>query len=141
MFRPCGQDSRDFTLYEQHGGSAYLICSSEGNKTLHVAPLNDDYEGVLGGFVRVFSEQERESPCVLSACGQLYLLTSGCTGWRANPALFGTAPHYVLLDHWDPDDLGASGYSILPVTFLPIKHDPIEIAWSDFGPDLSIDGH
>ena len=113
---------------------------------------------------------------MLSACGQLYLLTSGCTGWRANPALFGTAPqmigpwklidnpcvgdrarstydgqatclfkaggrHYVLLDHWDPDDLGASGYSILPVTFLPIRHDPIEIAWSDFGPDLSIDGH
>lgn len=166
VFKPCNQDSRDFTLFEMADGRAYLICSSEGNKTLHVAPLTDDYQGVRGSYARVFPEQEREAPCAFASHGQFYLLTSGCTGWRPNPALFGTAPGLigpwklidnpcvserarstydgqvtcvfaangrlsVLIDHWHPDDLGSSGYSILPISFLPIKHDPIEIAWRD----------
>lgn len=166
MFKPCGQDSRDFTLFEGHGGKGYLICSSEGNKTLHVVPLTEDYQGVSGGYARVFPEQEREAPCAFAAHGQFYLLTSGCTGWRPNPALFGCAPDligpwklvdnpcmgerarstydgqatcvfeagdrlFALIDHWHPDDLGSSAYSILPISFLPIKHDPIEIAWRD----------
>ena len=166
VFKPCNQDSRDFTLFEWHGGKGYLICSSEGNKTLHVVPLTEDYQGVSGGYARVFPEQEREAPCAFAAQGQFYLLTSGCTGWRPNPALFGCAPDligpwklvdnpcvgerarstydgqttcvfeagdrlFALIDHWHPDDLGSSAYSILPISFLPIKHDPIEIAWRD----------
>lgn len=166
VFKPCNHDSRDFTLFETGDGSAYLICSSEGNKTLHVAPLTPDYQGVRGGYVRVFPEQEREAPCAFGSHGQFYLLTSGCTGWRPNPAMFGYAPEmigpwklidnpcvgerarstydgqatcvfeangelFALIDHWRPDDLGSSGYSILPISFLPIKHDPIEIAWRD----------
>ena len=166
VMKPCNQDSRDFTLFEQEDGHAYLIASSEGNKTLHVAPLDDSYTGVRGGYMRIFPEQEREAPCAFASHGQFYLLTSGCTGWRPNPALFGYAPDiigpwklidnpcvgerardtyegqttcifetsgrlFALIDHWHPDDLGSSAYSILPISFLPIKHDPIEIAWSD----------
>lgn len=166
VFKPCNQDSRDFTLFEAGDGNAYLICSSEGNKTLHVVPLTPDYQGVRGSYVRVFPEQEREAPCAFGSHGQFYLLTSGCTGWRPNPAMFGYAPEmigpwklidnpcvgerarstydgqatcvfevagrlFALFDHWNPDDLGSSGYSILPVSFLSIKHDPIEIAWRD----------
>ena len=166
VIKPCNQDSRDFTLFEQEDGRAYLICSSEGNKTLHVAPLTPDYQGVSGGYARAFPEQEREAPCAFAAHGQFYLLTSGCTGWRPNPALFGYAHDiigpwklidnpcvgerarntydgqatcifeaegrlFVLIDHWHPCDLGSSAYSMLPISFLPIKHDPIEIAWCD----------
>ena len=166
VMRPCGQDSRDFTLFADADGTGYLVHSSESNRTLHVARLTPDYLDVTGEWVRACPEQEREAPCVFAARGQHYLLTSGCSGWRPNAALFATAPGmlgpwklldnpcrgprehatfdgqmtcafmvgetpYVLVDHWRPDDLGTSAYSILPVTFLPEKHDPIEIRWAD----------
>lgn len=169
VMRPNNQESRDFTLFADADGG-YLIHSSEANKTLHIARLTPDYLDVDGSWTCAFSQQEREAPCLFAARGQYYLLTSGCTGWRPNPALFGTSPQvtgawklidnpcrgphehttfngqatcvfwagegddrapYVLIDHWHPDDLGSSGYSILPIAFLPQKHDPIEIRWSD----------
>lgn len=34
-----------------------------------------------------------------------------------------------MLDHWKPDDLGNSGYSILPVM---VQHDgTIQVVWQD----------
>lgn len=44
--------------------------------------------------------------------------------------MVGSTP-YALVDHRHSDDLGASGYSILPIGFVPQKHDPIEIRWAD----------
>lgn len=166
VMRPNNQDSRDLTLFEDADGTAYLVHSSESNRSLHIARLTPDYEDVDGSWSRAFADQDRESPCVLRANGQYYLLTSGCTGWRPNPALFGTSPRvvggwklidnpcrgprshttfdgqatcvfwasgrpYALVDHWNPDDLGASGYSILPVSFAAEKHDPMEICWHE----------
>ena len=164
--RPCGQESRDLTLWADGSGAAWLVHSSEANQTLHVARLTSDYLDVEGSWERVLVDQAREAPCVLAAHGQLYLLTSGCSGWRPNAALFATASGvmgpwklvdnpcrgprehvtfggqatcafeaagkpYALLDHWRPDALAASGYSILPVSFAAQKHDPMEICWSD----------
>lgn len=166
VMRPNNQDSRDLTLFEDADGTAYLVHSSESNRSLHVARLTPDYADVDGSWQRAFADQDREAPCVLRANDQYYLLTSGCTGWRPNPALFGTSLHmvggwklidnpcrgprshttfdgqatcafwaagrpYVLVDHWNPNDLGASGYSILPVSFVPEKHDPMEICWHE----------
>ena len=166
VMRPNNADSRDFTLFANEDGEAYLVHSSESNKTLHIARLTSDYLDVDGSWVPAFPQQEREAPCLFAARGQYYLLTSGCTGWRPNAALFGTAPAvagpwklidnpcrgprehatfggqatcvfwangapFALIDHWQPDNLGASGYSILPIDFLPEKHDPIEIRWKD----------
>ena len=166
LVRPSGQDSRAFTLYVDDRDHAYLFSSSEGNRTLHIARLADDYADVKEGYVRALPEQMREAPCVFAAHGQYYLLTSGCSGWRANAALFATAPQvagpwklldnpcrgphehasfggqptcvfgtrgrlFALFDHWHANDLGASGYSILPVSFAPVKHDPLEIHWTD----------
>ena len=112
LVRPAGQDSRDFTLFvdvagkESHGAhdaEAYLVASSEGNRTLHISRLTSDYMDIDGGYVRALPEQEREAPCVFAACGQYYLLTSGCSGWRPNAALFATAPQvtgpWKLLDN------------------------------------------
>ena len=166
VMRPNGQDSRDMTLFADADGTAYLVHSSESNRSLHIARLTPDYEDVDGSWSRAFADQDREAPCLFAANGQYYLLTSGCTGWRPNPALFGTSPHvvgawklidnpcrgprshatfdgqatcvfwalgrpYALIDHWIPDDLGASGYSILPVGFGAEKHDPLEICWHE----------
>lgn len=170
ILRPNNQDSRDFTLFADEDGTGYLVHSSESNKTIHIARLTPDYLDVDGSWSVAFPQQEREAPCMFAAHDQYYLLTSGCTGWRPNAALFGTSPHvvggwklldnpcrgprehttfdgqptcvfwagegekrapYVLIDHWHPDDLGTSAYSILPITFLSEKHDPIEICWSD----------
>ena len=87
---------------------------------------------------------------VFTEDGVYYMITSGCTGWDPNNALFGTSKnifsgwkligdpctgenarqtyfgqstyifekdgvHYLMLDHWKPDDLQMSGYSILPI--------------------------
>ena len=166
MMSPCGQESRDLTLFADADGVGWLVHSSEANKTLHLARLASDYLDVEGPWIRAFADQEREAPCLFAAHNQFYLLTSGCSGWRPNAALFGTAPDVegpwklvdnpcrgprehttfdgqatcvfeadgqllALVDHWRPDELASSGYSILPVSFLPEKHDPIEICWSD----------
>lgn len=166
VVRPDGQDSRDLTLFQDADGTGYLVSSSESNRSLHIMRLADDYASVDGSWTRAFADQEREAPCLLAANGQYYLLTSGCTGWRPNPALFGTSPQvmggwklvdnpcrgerahatfegqatclfwaggspFVLIDHWCPTNLGASGYSILPVTFDDEKHDPMTIVWQD----------
>lgn len=82
--------------------------------------------------------------------GKYYMITSGCTGWQPNSALYAECDHlcgqwklidnpcegdnyrrtfegqstyifekdgktYLMLDHWHPEDLKSSGYSILPV--------------------------
>ena len=99
---------------------------------------------------KAFIEQEREAPAIFFHEGCYYMITSGCTYWDPNSALFGTSPavlsgwklidnpcvgeharqtffgqstyvfekdgqFYLMLDHWKPEDLKNSGYSILPI--------------------------
>lgn len=91
------------------------------------------------------------------------MVSSGCTGWDPNSALYATAGYvmghwklidnpcegkgyrrtfggqnswifevngqaYLMLDHWCPEALKESGYSILPVTF---EKDQMQISWMD----------
>ena len=94
----------------------------------------------------------------------LYLcVTSGCTGWAANSALYSTTRRlssgmkliddpcegpdarntfhgqstyifeaagrpYLMIDHWKPQDLRHSGYSILPIEF---DGDRMTVRWTD----------
>jgi hypothetical protein len=81
-----GQESRDMTVFRDDDGTAYLIYSSEMNRTLHVAELTSDCLGYTGRFVRVFPGQQREAPVVFKRGGRYYLVTSGCTGWKPNPS-------------------------------------------------------
>ena len=55
-------DSRDMTLFKDTDGKAYLIYSSDWNKTLRIAQLTDDYLDVNGVYSHAFPEQERELP-------------------------------------------------------------------------------
>lgn len=89
-FRPGGEESRDFTLWET-GGKVYLVSSSEGNSTLHVWQISPELDDVEGEGSRILVGQRRESPCAFDAAGSHFLLTSGCTGWSPNAALLTTA--------------------------------------------------
>ncbi|HXY41026.1 MAG TPA: family 43 glycosylhydrolase [Vicinamibacteria bacterium] len=90
--RPDGGDSRDMTLFQDDDGRAYLVYSSEWNKTMHVSLLSDDYLKPVGRMVRIFEGQSREAPALFKRGGLYYLVTSGCTGWYPNRAVYATAP-------------------------------------------------
>lgn len=147
---PNKQDSRDMTVYKDTDGTAYLFHSKDRNKTMNIARLTDDYTDVDGFFVSVLVDQEREAPALFQHKGMYYMVTSGCTSWDPNAALFACCPHingkwklidnpcrgenadktffgqssyifeaegkfYLMLDHWIPENLKKSGYSILPI--------------------------
>lgn len=161
--RPNRQDSRDMTIFKEEDHTAYLIHSTNWNKTLNIARLTADYCDVDGFYVSVLIDQEREAPAVIYEQGEYYMVTSGCTGWDCNSALYAKSQYllgkwklidnpceglgyrqtfqgqstylfradgqiYLMLDHWIPDNLQESGYSILPVE---IKEGKMTVRWED----------
>lgn len=162
--QPNRQDSRDMTLFKDVDGKVYLIHSKDWNKTLNIARLTDDYTDLDGFYVSVLIDQEREAPAICLHNGMYYMVTSGCTGWDYNSALFATCPDllgkwklidnpcegegyrqtfegqstyiftangkdYLMLDHWKPNDLKTSGYSILPITYDDKGN--MTVSWTD----------
>ena len=84
--RPNEQISRDMTLFKDDDNRAYLIYSSEGNATLHIALLSSDYLKPTDVYTRNFPDKFREAPAIFKRHGKYYLVTSGCTGWDPNEA-------------------------------------------------------
>ncbi len=95
---PNGQDSRDMTLFQDTDGTAYLVHAKDWNRTLNIARLNDSYTDVDGFYVSVLTDQAREAPALFFHGGMYYMVSSGCTGWEPNQALFARCPH--LLGQW-----------------------------------------
>lgn len=89
--RPLGAESRDMTLFKDDDGTAYLIFSSENNRTLHIAKLTDDYLDFTGEVARNFIEQKREAPVVFKNKDLYYMITSGLSGWFPNEAQYAVA--------------------------------------------------
>ena len=93
-FRPCGMDSRDFTLWQDTDtDEAYVLFSSDGNSTMRIAPLTEDYLHCVGSFTDSFPGRFREAPVVFRDNGRMYSITSGCSGWAPNAAAWASAPH------------------------------------------------
>lgn len=90
-FRPCGYESRDFTVYQDEDGAAYLYFSSDGNATLRIAQLTPDCTGVADECVTAFEDQFREAPAVFKQGVTYFMVSSGCTGWAPNPCLYASA--------------------------------------------------
>ena len=84
--RPNGLESRDMTVFQDDDGKAYLIYSSDGNKTTVIAELSDDYLVPTGRFANVFVGRSREAPAVFKRRGKYHFIGSGCTGWSPNAA-------------------------------------------------------
>ena len=151
-FRPNRHYVQDITVFKDRDNTAYLIHATEGDYSLCISRLTDDYLNLDGHFKMILTEQEREAPAVCVHNGVYYMVTSGCTGWEPNNALFAISSgidnqwklidnpcegenyrktffgqssyifceegnYYLMLDHWLPDDLKNSGYSILPIEF------------------------
>lgn len=81
-----GQMARDMTLFVDDDAKAYHIFSSETNQTLHIAQLTDDYQNFSGKYVRVLEGKANEAPTIFKNDGKYYMITSGTTGWKPNPA-------------------------------------------------------
>ena len=89
--RPNGQMSRDITLFKDDDQRAYILYSSEGNGTLHITLLSDDYLQPTTTYTRQFINQSREAPAIFKRDGRYYIITSGCTGWDPNEAEWAVA--------------------------------------------------
>lgn len=87
VFRPNNQESRDMTIYKDKDDSAWLISSKDGNKTLSITRLNEDYLSLDSFNIAALIDQEREAPSLFYYEGKYYMITSGCTGWAPNTAL------------------------------------------------------
>ncbi|BCU79724.1 glycoside hydrolase family 43 protein [Luteolibacter sp. LG18] len=83
---PVGQMSRDMTVFVDDDGKAYLFSASEGNPTMHISELTDDYLGTTGKFLRIFEGRSMEAPAVFKRNGKYHLIASGCTAWEPNAA-------------------------------------------------------
>jgi len=90
---PNGQMSRDITVFQDDDGKAYLIYSSEDNKTMHICLLSDDYLKPTATYKRILIGENREAPALFKYAGKYYLITSLCTGWDPNAARYAEADH------------------------------------------------
>jgi hypothetical protein len=93
-----GQMARDMTLYVDDDGKAYHIHSSENNQTIHVAELTDDYQDFTGKYSRVLEGKANEAPAIFKRNGRYYMISSGTTGWKPNPARLSVADN--ILGPW-----------------------------------------
>ncbi len=89
--RPNGNDARDMTVFKDDDEKAYHIYSSEGNATLHVSLLSDDYLSHTTIEKRILIKASREAPAVIKHKKKYYLFSSGCTGWAPNAASYAVA--------------------------------------------------
>ncbi len=96
--RPNGQICRDMTLFKDSDGKAYHLYSSEGNATLYISQLSDDYLSHVGIYTRNFPNKFREAPAIFKRNGKYYLISSGCSGWDPNEAEYAVAD--AILGPW-----------------------------------------
>jgi len=139
-----GQHSRDMTLFVDDDGTAYHICSSESNSTLHINELNDDYTDFTGKYMRIFPGRKLEAPAIFKHSGRYYMMMSGCTGWAPNPA------HSAVADSiWGPwEEIGnpcvgedcETTFHSQSTYFITLNDDSIIYMGDRWCPDNAIDG-
>jgi hypothetical protein len=89
--RPNGAMSRDMTLFKDEDNQVYHLFSSEHNRTMHISRLTPDYLQPSGDEARIFEDLSREAPAIFKHAGRYYIISSGCTGWDPNPAVYAAA--------------------------------------------------
>lgn len=104
---------RDMNLFVDDDKTAYIIYSSQGNRTTFISKLNEEYtdlavprdEAVEGvHFTTNFEGWSREAPAMFKFQNKYFMITSGCTGWSPNPAKYAIAdsPMGPWTDMGDP---------------------------------------
>jgi hypothetical protein len=88
-YNPGGNESRDMTVFQDTGGSAYLIYATNNNYALNIDKLSSDYLSDAGS---VYSFNIRwEAPGMFKSHGRYYLISSSPTGWAPNPNVYVSA--------------------------------------------------
>lgn len=84
--RPQGLDSRDQTVFVDHDGAAYHVCSSNWNATVLFSRLSGDFRSLTGHHHLAFHDRYMEAQAIARHQGRYWMLASGCTGWDPNEA-------------------------------------------------------
>ncbi|TCO44063.1 Ig-like protein group 4 [Kribbella antiqua] len=132
-FDPSGGMARDMNLFVDDDGTAYIIYSSEENRTMYISKLNSSYtylsaapENAVQGkdFVRTLPCSQREAPAMFKSEGTYYLVTSGATGWDPNPARYATSQNVLgqFTDRGNPisGDGAANTYRSQSTNVIPV---------------------
>ncbi len=85
-FQPMGIDSRDMDVYQDTDGSAYLLCSTNGNQNITIFKLDPTYTSVAS---EVFTGAASngfscEGHAIIKTGGYYFWITSLCSGWAFN---------------------------------------------------------
>ena len=99
-FRPCGEMSRDCTLFVDDDGAAYFISASRDNADLHIYRLTPDYMAIDAMVAKLFPQQFREAPALFKRNGIYFMLSSECTGWEPNQGRYSWA--HSIAGPWAP---------------------------------------
>lgn len=90
-FRPLGNMSRDCTLFKDDDGRAYFISSTRENRDMNVYELTADYMDVKEKVHTLWPGALREAPALAKIGKRYFMLTSYCTGWEPNQAMYAFA--------------------------------------------------
>jgi Glycosyl hydrolases family 43 len=96
-----GGTFRDMNVFVDDDGEAYAFYSSEGNWTMYVVRLNDEFTGPElpavenKTWAKTLARQMREGPAPFKWNGKYYLITSACTGWAPNAAAYAVADNIL----------------------------------------------
>ncbi|GAA4281465.1 glycoside hydrolase family 43 protein [Gaetbulibacter aestuarii] len=94
-FRPNGHESRDIGMYiDPKTKKAYIgYAADHTNRTIRMVALADDYLSLTENDVDI--NAHCEGPGILKYRDTYFLLTSGCSGWKPNPATYYTATNIM----------------------------------------------
>ncbi|WP_419871177.1 immunoglobulin-like domain-containing protein [Candidatus Pristimantibacillus sp. PTI5] len=101
-FQPGGMQSRDFTVFQDDDGQAYLFSSSNNNADMNIFRLTDDYLYVDEFLYTAFPGGKRESPAIVKKDGIYYMFTSGLSGWYPNQGMYATTTNLADKNAWSP---------------------------------------
>jgi len=128
--------ARDMNLWIDDDDTAYIIYSSEENRTMFISRLNDEYtnlnvdpqHSVKGkDFVRLFPGAQREAPALFKYNNKYYMITSSATGWDPNQAKYWVADD--ILGEWtdmgDPciGDIDKKTFYTQSTNVIPVDKD------------------
>ncbi len=83
-----GYMSRDCSVFVDTDGTGYFISAANENADLLLYKLTADYKRIDSLVTKLFVGSKREAPCLFKRGNYYFLLTSGCTGWSPNQAMY-----------------------------------------------------
>ena len=105
-FQPKGFSSRDFTVFQDTDGTAYLFSTANLFNT-NVYRLTDDYLYVDEHLYTMFEGGHREAPAVVKKDDAYYFLSSGSSGWYPNQGKYAVTSNIEDPDGWSElQDIG-----------------------------------